>query len=113
MHARSVLRTCLVSFADSSGVKHQAEVQAESLYEAAVKGVKAISEAWAEQPQLGTPITVAVKPIEHTLTMIQIRAWLDRGAGSPKEMALKSDLKALLVDCPSHCVAAIRRLASL
>jgi hypothetical protein len=77
-------------------VRHQAEVQAGSLYEAAVKGVKAISESWAEQPLLATAITVAVKPVEHTLTMVQIRAWLDRGAGTPKEMALRHELKALL-----------------
>jgi hypothetical protein len=37
-----------------SGVSHTAEVSAESLFEAAVLGVKAISQEWGQKPALMT-----------------------------------------------------------
>ena len=53
-------RTCRVSFVDAKGTKHTAEVVADSLYEAAIAGVKEISESWAEEPGLMTVIRVDV-----------------------------------------------------
>jgi hypothetical protein len=38
------LRTCTVSFADPSGIRHSVEVMAESIYEAAALGVSALRE---------------------------------------------------------------------
>jgi len=37
------VRICRVSFTTTSGIRHSAEIQADSLYEAAVEGIKAIS----------------------------------------------------------------------
>jgi hypothetical protein len=38
-----------------------------SLYEAALFGVKAISETWAEQPEMTTPISVSIVPVVYHL----------------------------------------------
>jgi hypothetical protein len=89
-------RTCRVSFIDSKGTQHTAEVTADSLYEAALYGVKAISETWAEQPEMSTPISVSIVPVVHQVTLRQIKTWVERGSGSPKEMAQRFRLKELL-----------------
>jgi hypothetical protein len=51
------LRICAVSFIDVAGIRHTAEVQAESLYEAAILGVRAFkSDRWinTSEPQLSS-----------------------------------------------------------
>ena len=75
------------------------EIQADSLYEAAVEGIKAISQQWGEQPGLITPIAVEVKgpTITHELTSKQIRHWLDGGSNSPKDMVTKNRLRQRLM----------------
>jgi len=63
--------------------------------EAAVTGLKAISETWAEQPRLMTPITISVVPVERQGTLKQIREWLER---SPKESMIRTRLNELMLD---------------
>ena len=92
----SVGRTCRVSFTDQKGTKHTAEVTADSLYEAALVGLKAISEGWGEEPEASTPITVSIVPPEHVVTLRHIKAWVEKGSGPPRDMALRHRLKALL-----------------
>lgn len=89
---------CRVWFTDSSGVRHLAEVQAESMYEAAVEGVSMIASQWGEQPGLITPITVEVKApaVQHQLTLKQIRQWLESTCHSPKEKVTKERLRQRL-----------------
>ena len=89
---------CLVSFEDSEGVRHAAEVTAETLYEAAVLGIKAISLHWAEEPRLMTKIAVEVKgpAVRHELTFKALKEWVYRPAGSPKDVMVRGRLKALL-----------------
>ena len=89
-------RTCRVSFVDEHGTKHSVEVVAETLYEAALCGLKAISETWAEQPGPRTPIRVSIVPPEHIVTLTQIRQWLDTNPKSPREIIQKGRLKDLL-----------------
>src|SRR5687767_1240583 len=69
---RSMGRACRVSFTDEQGTQHTAEVTAESLYEAALFGLEAISETWAEQPGVNTPISVSIVPVFHHVTLRQI-----------------------------------------
>lgn len=89
------MRKCAVSFVGGSGVKHSAEVEAESLYEAAVEGICAISGQWGHEPALLTPIVVEVKPppVSHQLTLQQIRSWLESASPSPKDKMMKERLK--------------------
>jgi hypothetical protein len=74
-------------------------VTAESLYEAAVLGIKAISEQWAQEPAAMTRLEVEVKapPVRHEITVRQVRQWLDGTCASPKERVLKERLKAMLI----------------
>jgi hypothetical protein len=66
------------------------------LYEAASCGLKAISETWAEQPGVNTPISVSIVPVVHQVTLRQIKTWVERGSRSPKDMAQRYRLKELL-----------------
>jgi hypothetical protein len=92
------LKLCSVSFLDSNGIKHTAEVTAESLFEAAVLGIAAISQEWAEEPALMTSIQVeAVSPaVRHEVTVKQIRQWLNSNCTSPRERVMKERLKGLI-----------------
>jgi hypothetical protein len=94
------VRACAVSFIGDAGVKHSAEVQAESLYEAALEGVRAISQQWGQEPGPLTPISVEVKPppVTHNLTLRQIRQWIGTNAISPKDKLAKERLKERLGD---------------
>jgi len=90
-------RLCSVSFCDHSGVKHHAEVTAETLYEAALLGIRAISQEWAEEPGLLAPIEIQVKlpAVRHEVTLKQLREWLTSTCKTPKERVLKERLKQL------------------
>ena len=87
-----------MSFRDDSGVAHTAEVSAESLFEAAILGVKAISQEWGQEPALMTSIRVEVKgpAVTHDVTFKDVQAWLQGVCRSPKERAVKERLKAIL-----------------
>src|ERR1700680_1698945 len=93
------LRTCTVSFTGPSGVRHSAEVTAESIYEAAALGVSALkSDGWADAIAPGTELEVRVgQPVTwHRLTVQQIRRWCDGVAVSPDKTLKKRRLKQLL-----------------
>ena len=89
---------CLVSFEDSEGIRHTAEVTAETLYEAAALGIRAISLQSAEEPRLRTLIAVEVKApaVRHEMTFQALKEWMDKRSGTPKEMAQRWRLKSLL-----------------
>jgi hypothetical protein len=92
-------KTCRVSFKDIDGIRHAAEVQADSLYEAAVLGLKALKRSdWIDVIGPGTRIDVEViePPVRHFLMYAQLQRWLDGGAKSPAEAIQKKRLKELL-----------------
>jgi len=92
-------RACRVSFKDLDGVRHQVEVEAESLYEAAVLGLKALRKgSWVADLGPGTRITIEVSepPVEHFLMYAQLTRWLDGGATNPAELLRKKKLKELM-----------------
>ena len=81
---------------DAKGSRHTAEVVAESLYEAALAGLKAIEEAWGERPKPGTPISVSIVPPEHIVTLRHISAWREKGSGTNHDSALRVRLRELM-----------------
>ena len=88
-----------VSFLDVRGIRHGVDVEAESLYEAAVLAVRRLrQDPWIHQIGPATPLDVVVSEpgTHHTITLQQIERWLG-GAGSPPEMMRKAKLKELLV----------------
>jgi hypothetical protein len=94
-------RTCVVSFRDQEGLEHSVVVTASSLYEAAARGLKAFRESpfWdGARPGPAARLTVAVKAVEarHEVKLSRLQEWLNSGGRSPREQALKNDLRKML-----------------
>ena len=90
---------CSVSFKDERGIRHTVEVEAESLFEAAILAVRAFRKAeWITNVGPAMPLDIEVRaPVtRHTITLIQVQRWLDGSVNSPNEMVKKEKLKELL-----------------
>ena len=92
-------RTCVVSFADSEGIRHSVEVTAGTLYEAAALAIAEFRRCGftANAPGPATRLTVAVKTpaTSHEVRLSKIEAWL-QSAGKPNEQGMKVRLRELL-----------------
>ncbi len=91
-------KTCRVSFKDADGIVHSVEVQAASMYEAAVLGLKALKRStWIDVIGPGTRISVQVHepPVEHFMMYAQLLRWLEN-ATTPADLSKKKRLKELL-----------------
>jgi hypothetical protein len=94
------VRTCAVSFVDHRGIRHTAEVQAESLYEAAVLGVRVFrTDPWIERVGPGTVLDVEIREpaTTHAISLQQVERWLGGATLNPLEASKKAKLKNLLV----------------
>lgn len=96
-------RRCSVSFTDSQGITHSAEVIADSLYEAIALGLHEMraSGLVPVMPGPATAVTVRLKSTadaEHTVTLRQFDAWLSGTARSPKERLVKERLRQMAGD---------------
>ena len=103
-------KTCRVSFIDAEGVVHVTQVQAESLYEAAVLGIRALNRAdWIDVIGPYTRITVRVHepPVEHFVMFAQLAQWLDRPTRNSIDQMKKKRLKGLLAT-PSNATERAR-----
>ena len=90
------MATCVVSYVDTSGIRHSVEVEADSMYEAAVLGVKVFRQHDCE-PREGNRLEIEVRSsVVHTLTMRRIHDWLNGGAKTPKEAVIKERLRGML-----------------
>jgi hypothetical protein len=92
-------KTCTVGFKGPTGITHAVEVTAESVYEAAVLGLSVMKRhEWVEPIGPGTELQVQVKepPVTHSVSVQQLRRWVDGIAASPNELLRKNKLKALL-----------------
>jgi hypothetical protein len=90
------MASCIVSYLDTEGLRHSVEVDAESLYEAAVLAVRTFKQhdcAPAEMSQLEVEIKSSVT---HTVTLRRVHQWLNGGARSPREAVTKERVRALL-----------------
>lgn len=93
------IRTCVVSFVGPSGIRHSVEVEAETLYEAAVLAVTRFrQDIWGEAVTAGTTLDVEVREpsTKHSLTFQQVERWL-ASPGVPHDTARKAKLKLMLV----------------
>ena len=76
-------RTCLVSFVDPSGIRHTAEVTADSLYEAAALGISRLKrDGWTEALGVATSLDIEVREpsVRHSITVKQIQKWAEATA---------------------------------
>jgi hypothetical protein len=94
------LRTCLVTYVDHRQIKHGAEVQAESLYEAAVLAVKLFrADPWLEKIGPATVLEVEIREptTKHAISLQQVERWLAGATTNPNEASRKAKLKTILV----------------
>jgi hypothetical protein len=93
-------KSCAVSFTDLDGSRHTVEVTAESLYEAAVLGLKALrSDSFLESapgPATRLEVEITQPTVRHAVTIQQLKSWLDRGSTNPAEVVKRKRLKSLL-----------------
>jgi len=94
-------RTCVVSFVDSTGIRHSVEVAAESVFEAAALAVREFRRhPWVDDVEPGTltPLSICVKsPVTtHEVSIKQLETWTARTPKSPRETAQKSRVRELL-----------------
>jgi hypothetical protein len=88
-----------VSFIGPSGIRHSVEVQAETVYEAAGLGLHLLKQdGWSEPVAPGMQLEIQVRQpaAVHTVTVMQLRRWVDGTAVSPEEILKKRKLKALI-----------------
>jgi hypothetical protein len=93
-------KACSVSFVDVRGVRHTVEVEAESLYEAVVLGVRRLrKDTWTEQVGTATVLDVEVREpaTKHSISLRQVERWLGGATSNPNEAVKKAKLKMLLV----------------
>jgi len=93
-------RACSVSFIGTSGIRHGVDVEAESLYEAAVKAIARFREdPWMEQVGTATSfdIDVSESAMKHSVTLTQVESWLASTSTSPHIASRKVRLKMMLM----------------
>jgi hypothetical protein len=93
-------RNCTVSFTDSEGVTHSAEVAASSLFEACALGMAALRKAGIDPVTVGDharlTVTVQSPTMRHEVIAKRVSAWLQSSGKSPREQALKSRLRTIV-----------------
>jgi hypothetical protein len=90
------MASCIVSYLDIEGMRHTVEVQAQSLYEAAVLAVR-VFRAHDCEPGPASRLEVEIRTsVIHTVTPKKLQEWLNGGAKTPKEAAIKQKLRGLI-----------------
>ena len=90
------MASCVVSYLDTSGIRHTVELEASSLYEAAALALRAFREHDCEPGEMGRLDVEIRSSVTHTLTVQRLYTWLNGGAKSPKEAVMKERLRELL-----------------
>lgn len=90
------MATCIVSYLDTEGLRHTVEVEAGSLYEAAVLGIRAFQQHDCAPAALNRLEIEIRSSIIHVVTVQKVNSWLSGGAKTPKEAVTKQRLRDLL-----------------
>lgn len=95
------LQKCTVSIQGlGQPVEHAVSVEGDSLYEAAVRGWKALKDArWSGDDASDTAmlvVTVQPPPVVHRVRVSELKAWLEGSGKSPSDRLHRQWLKALL-----------------
>jgi hypothetical protein len=88
--------SCVVSYLDTEGLRHTVEVEAESLFEAAVLAIRVFRQHDCEPGHVSTLDVEVRSSVIHTITPKRIYDWLNGGAKTPKEAVIKERLRQLL-----------------
>ena len=94
-------RACSVSFIGTSGIRHGVDVEAASLYEAAVKAIARFrADPWMEQLGIATPLDIEIREstlTKHSVALKQVESWLASTSTSPHIASKKTRLKMMLM----------------
>jgi hypothetical protein len=94
------VRTCVVAFTDARGIRHSVEVEAESLYEAAVLGICRLNaDPWTQRIGKATVLDIDVREpsAKHAISVPQVERWLGGATTNPTEAMKKAKLRMMLV----------------
>jgi hypothetical protein len=76
------------------------EVTGESKYEVAIKALKAFrQESWSAEAIASTgylELTIKAPEVKYKIFLKDLQVWMQQSGGSPREVALRAELKALL-----------------
>jgi len=89
------LRSRTSCFKGVSGIRHGVDLEAETLYEAAVMAVQRFrQDIWGEAVAAGTTLDVEVRErsAKHSLTLGQVERWL-ASPGTPAEASKEGELE--------------------
>ena len=92
-------RKCIVTAKGADGIRHTVEVKADSVYEAAVMALEALTkDSWTGAIVSGNKLVVSVKPpaVSHEVTVDQLRRWAESSAITPEDRVRKNRLRDLL-----------------
>ena len=92
-------RRCTVTLTDLRGIRHVAEVNADSLFEAAVLALRAFkASGWTEGigPATRVEVELRVTTTRHIVSVGQLQRWTEGAAVSPAERLKRDRLKAVL-----------------
>ena len=94
-------KKCFVSFRDTDGVEHVAEVVAGSLYEAGALALKQFRRSdWSREASFETG-TLRVQVCEsnfYNLLVADLEQWLKKSGGSPREMTMRDKIRNKLAE---------------
>jgi hypothetical protein len=93
------VRPCTVSFKGVSGIRHSVDLEAETVYEAAIRGIHLLKkDGWVDNIGPGTELVIEAREpaTRHAVTLAQLQRWCDGIAASPAETIRKAKLKQLL-----------------
>ena len=93
-------RKCVVKYVDSFGIEHAAKVEADSLFEAAVRGLHRLdSSFWTEEDvwdRMCITVEVYEEPTTHTVMIEKLKRWIKSQGRHPREQAKKEELRRRL-----------------
>lgn len=90
------MASCIVSYVDPEGLRHSVELEAQSLYKAAILALRTFRDHDCE-PGPVSRLEVEIRTsVIHTVTPKKLREWLEGGAQTPKEAVLKEKLRGLI-----------------
>ncbi len=90
-------RACEVSYTDPAGVTHSVEVNASSVFEAAITGMTAMKLAnWRNDPALSIRVRVKTPAKSYVVGTAVLVKWLSRQGRTPKEVVLKDRLREMV-----------------
>jgi hypothetical protein len=95
-----IMKRCRVSYRDSQGIEHAVELEARSLYEVVGLAIARFRRCdhIVYEPKGHCEFTVEPRELttQHRLTRNMFDEWLSRPGRTPADVALKTELKALL-----------------